>query len=254
MKKLLLVLALALTPALALAQQEEPARVVAQHPHGIQPVPAPSTAYANANGVAESEHEEGPKPFVMWGGKLLNNDRPPYWAMLFNFAVLLLIYWRFGRKPVAEGLHNRKLAIATAIENAQKILREAKQRSKRYRSKLEKVAADADEARAGKITTGQGEAEMLVRAAEEKAIRIARDAEFLLEQEKKQTHADLLRETVEKAAKEAEDLLRKNVSVQDQERLAEDFIAQLAKDYENGLPGAGSAGGGTARASSGGAA
>lgn len=219
---------LALAPTAALAQ-----------PQHVQPVPAPSTGYLNQNGEAEERHEEGPKPFHFIGpdNSLLNNKEPPYWAFLFNFALLVLIYWRFGKKPVANALVERKKSIATAIDNAQKILKEAKQRAKRYRGKLEKVEADAEQAKLSRVSTGRGEAEMLLRAAEEKAVRIARDAEFLLEQEKKQTQIDLLRETVEKAAREAEDLLKKNVSTQDQERLAEDFIAQLAKDYANGLPG-----------------
>ena len=219
---------LALAPTAALAQ-----------PQHVQPVPAPSTAYANQNGEAEERHEEGPKPFHFFGpdNSLTNNKEPPYWAFLFNFALLVLLYWRFGKKPIAEALVQRKKSIATQIENAQKILKEAKQRAKRYRGKLEKVEGDAEQAKLSRVSTGRGEAEMLLRAAEEKAVRIAKDAEFLLEQEKKQTQIDLLRETVEKAAREAEDLLKKNVSTQDQERLAEDFIAQLAKDYANGLPG-----------------
>ncbi|HEY1958035.1 MAG TPA: hypothetical protein VGH28_20580 [Polyangiaceae bacterium] len=232
-RHLLLAAALAVTPAVALAQTHH------DRQQQVEPVPAPSTGYANQNGEAEERHEEGPKPFHFFGpdNGLFNNKEPPFWAFIFNFAILLLIYWRFGKKPVAEALKQRKLSIAAQIENAQKILREAKQRSKRYRGKLEKVEGDAELAKLGKISTGRGEAVELLRAAEEKALRISRDAEFLLEQEKKQTHIDLVRETVERAAREAEELLKKNVSAQDQERLAADFIAQLAKDYEKGLPG-----------------
>lgn len=233
--KLLVVLALSLAPAVALAQQEPPPRAVMHGPQ-VQPVPAPSTAYAEANGVAESEHEQGPAPFKMWGTQFVKNERPPYWAMLFNFALLLFLYWRYGRKPVAEALKNRKLSIADQIDKAQNMLREARQRSKRYHARLEKVEGTADAAIQNAIAVGKGEAEMILRNADEKAARIKRDAEFMLDQEKKQTQIDLLRETVEKATKEAEDLLRKNVSTLDQERLAEEFIAQLSKDYEKGLP------------------
>jgi len=215
--------ALVLAPALVWAQ-----------PRHIEPVPAPKVAASAENG-AEGESGE-PGPITFWTWNLVNNKTEAYGAMLLNFALLLALYWRFGRKPVAEGLKNRKFAIAAAIENAQNMLREAKQRAKRYRAKLEGVAADAEEAKQALVSTGEGEAKDIVRTAEEKAARLKRDAEFLLEQEKKQSEIDLLRETVENATKQAEELLRKNVSAADQERLAEEFLAKLAVDYEKGLP------------------
>jgi F-type H+-transporting ATPase subunit b len=223
-KRVFAIAALVLAPTLAWAQ-----------PRHIHPVPAPS-ALVDENGGKAVEEEAGPGPLTFWTWDLVNNKHAAYGAMLFNFVVLLLIYWRFGKQPVAEGLKNRKHAIAAQIENAQKILREAKQRSKRYRAKLDKVADDAEKAKQAQIDTGTGEADKILRSSKEKAERLARDAEFLLEQEKKQTQIDLVRETVEKAAKEAEDLLKKNVSAADQERLAEEFLARLAADYEKGLP------------------
>lgn len=232
--KLLVIAALVLTPTLASAQ---PA-------HHVHPVPAPSAA-VDEGGGKPVEEEHGPRPIKFWDTQILNNKEPPYAAMLFNFALLVLLYWWLGKKPVVEGLKNRKRSIAALIEEAQKILREAKQRSKRYRAKLEHVAEEAEEAKQSRISTGKGEADEIVRNAQEKAARASRDVQFILSQEEKQAQLDLVRETVEKAAKEAEELLKKNVSSQDQERLAEEFIAQLAADYEKGLPLGGSAEGGT---------
>ena len=227
----LLLATIVLVPTLALAQTHKP--------QNVHPVPAPTLSIAHeerGKEPAEAEEEGPPGPINWWDNKVLNNPQVPYGAMVINFALLALIYYRFGKKPVAEGLKNRKISIASAIENAQKILSEAKQRSKKYRSKLEKVETDAEDAKASQVSTGKGDAEVIVRNAEEKAARLKRDVEFILDQEQKQTKIDLVRETVEKAAKEAEDLLKKNVSAADQERLAEEFIAKLAADYEKGLP------------------
>jgi F0F1-type ATP synthase membrane subunit b/b' len=205
--------------------------------HPAQP-PAAISAAAEPKDKekAHVEEEESLPPVKWWDTQILNNKQPPIAALLFNFAILALIYYRYGKKPLADGLKNRKISIATAIENAQRILREAKERSKRYRSKLDKVAADAEQGKASLVSTGQGEAEMIRRTADEKAARIERDATFLLEQEKKQTQLDLVRETVEKAAREAEALLKSNVSTADQERLADEFLTRLTADYEKGLP------------------
>jgi F-type H+-transporting ATPase subunit b len=227
----LLLATVVLVPTLALAQTHKP--------QAVHPVPAPTLSIAHeerGKEPAEAEEEGPPGPIKWWDTQILNNAHVPYGAMLFNFALLVFIYYRFGKKPVAEGLKNRKISIAGAIENAQKILGEARQRAKRYKSKLEKVEADAEEAKLSQVSTGKGDADVIVRNAEEKAARLKRDVDFILEQEKKQTKIDLVRETVEKAAKEAEDMLKKNVSSADQERLAEEFIARLASDYAKGLP------------------
>ena len=230
MKKLLIVLALTMLPASALAQQHKPTNV--------HPVPAPSLSVAHEErGKEPAEAEEGgpPAQIEWWTTKFLNNPRVSYGAMAINFLILALIYYRFGKKPLAEGLKERKKSIASSIENAQKILSEARQRSKKYKSKLEKVEADAQEAKASQVSTGKGDAELIVRNAEEKAARLARDVQFILEQEQKQTQLDLVRETVERAAKEAEALLKSNVSSADQERLAEEFLSKLQTDYAKGF-------------------
>jgi len=229
--KLFFVAMLVLVPAIALAQTHKPSNV--------HPVPAPTLSVAHeerGKEPAEAEEEHEPGPIEWWSSRVLNNPRVSYGAMALNFLLLIGIFYRYGSKPVAEGLKSRKKSIASAIENAQKILGEARQRAKKYKSKLEKAEVDAEGARQGQIDTGKGDAAVIVRNAEEKASRMSRDVSFILEQEQKQTQLDLVRETVEKAAKEAEALLRTNVSPADQERLAEEFLAKLTSDYEKGLP------------------
>ncbi len=231
-------LAVALSAGGALAQTHTPPHAASSHPrHVVHPVPAPSIAPADETHPGkEVEDEEVRPPVKWWDTKILKNPQPPIAALLFNFALLVFIYWRYGKKPVAEALKNRKISIATAIEEAQRMLREAKERSKRYRAKLDKVKDDAEQGKQALVSTGQGEAEAILKGADEKAARLKREAEFLVEQEKKQTDLDLMRETVDKATQEAEELLRKNVTAADQERLAEEFIAKLATDFDKGLP------------------
>ena len=217
MKKL--VLAMMLVAPVALAAP--------RHPE-VYPVPAPEVKTV-------PEHEEAPGPMKFWDTHVLNNEQPPLAAALFNFALLALIFYRYGKKPVADGLKNRKITIASAIEEAERILKEALGRKKRYNAKLKNVEEDAEQGKQALVGTGRGEAETISRGAEEKAQRIQRDAKFLLEQEKKQTQLDLVRETIERAAREAEQILVTHVSMDDHERLADEFIATLSKDYEKGL-------------------
>ena len=229
MKKLVFVASMLVSGA-ALAQPQH-------HPNNVHPVAAPSASVAHEEQgkEAEAEEEAAPAEIEWWTTSFLRNPHVSYGAMAINFLILIGIYYRFGKKPLAEGLKDRKKSIASSIENAQKILGEAKQRSKKYKAKLEKVEADAQEAKQSQVSTGKGDAEVIVRNAEEKAARLSRDVEFILDQEQKQTQLDLVRETVEKAAKEAEALLKSNVSSADQERLAEEFLSKLQVDYAKGF-------------------
>jgi F0F1-type ATP synthase membrane subunit b/b' len=54
-----------------------------------------------------------------------------------------------------------------------------------------------------------------------------KDAKFLVEQELKQIRGDLWREAVDMAVRAAEDLLKLRVTPADQERLAEEYLADL---------------------------
>jgi F-type H+-transporting ATPase subunit b len=205
----------------------------AQPPPLRQPLPAyvrPSpgevkSAEANAQHQEEKELEhEGPPP-INWTE--FGTPTPPYVAMVINFAILVGGYYLLGRKPIAAGLQSRRDSIAKQIEEAARMRREAEERAKLYQSKLEKLEEEMRTAREGLVRAGEAERDRIVQEAEAKAERMRRDASFLVEQEMKQIREDLLRDTVEAAVGAAEELLKKRVTSSDQERLAEDYLADL---------------------------
>ncbi len=181
--------------------------------------PSPTEQPAKAEGEAE-----GPSPFnvTQFGG-----ETPPFIAMLINFGILAAGYYFLGRKPVAAGLQARRDTISKEIEEAQKMKREAEERAKTYQSKLEKLEEELQSARESLVRAGEAESERIVREAEAKAERMRKDAEFLVEQELKQLRGELWRDAVEGAVAAAEELLKKRVTPADQERLAEDYLADL---------------------------
>ena len=79
------------------------------------------------------------------------------------------------------------------------MLDEAKERAKKYQADLKNADADAATAKAALISAGKGEVERLLVEAQERAERMKRDADRLIEQERKQLQHDLLVETVELA-------------------------------------------------------
>jgi F0F1-type ATP synthase membrane subunit b/b' len=81
---------------------------------------------------------------------------------------------------------------------------------------------------------GKGEKDRIVREAEEKAGRMEKEVTFLLEQEQKQMQSDLQREAATAALTAAEELLRGKLTMADQERLAEEFLATLVPAGQSG--------------------
>jgi F-type H+-transporting ATPase subunit b len=189
---------------------------------------APAAVAEQAGGAREGHQEagEGEGPASMnwteFGG-----ETPPFIAMLINFGILAAGYYLLGRKPIAAGLQARRDSIAKEIEEAQRMKHEAEARARVYQSKLETLEAELQSARSSLLGAGEAEKERIIRDAEAKAERMRKDAEFLVEQELKQIRGNLWRETVEAAVLAAEELLKKRVTAADQERLAEDYLADL---------------------------
>jgi F0F1-type ATP synthase membrane subunit b/b' len=170
---------------------------------------------------AESEH---PAP-MNWTD--FGSPTPPFVAMLVNFGILAAGYYLLGKKPVGAALQNRRDTIAKDIEDAHKMLGEAQTRAVTYQAKLGRLAEDTASARSALAYAGEAERDRIVSEAEAKAERMRKDAEFQVDQDLKQIRQDLWRETVEAAVGEAEELLMKRVTSADQERMAEDYLAEL---------------------------
>jgi F-type H+-transporting ATPase subunit b len=170
------------------------------------------------------EEHEGPAR-INWTE--FGTKTPPFIAMLINFGILAAGYYLLGRKPIAAALQSRRDTIAKDIDEAQRMRHEAEARAATYQAKLARLEEEVQQAREALVRAGEAERDRIVTEAEAKAERMRKDAEFLVEQEMKQLRQDLWRDTVEVAVTAAEDLLRKRVTAADQERIAEDYLADL---------------------------
>ena len=203
--------------------------------HAVQPEPGSrgGETVVPHEGAAKEEAEGKPIPPInFWD--FSNKEQPPYGVMLLNFAILMGMYYALGKKPIAEGLKKRRANVAREIEEAQRMRAEAEARALKYQEKLKDLEGELRETRETLKAAGIGERDRIVREAEEKAARMDRDAKFLIEQEVKQMRAELTRDAVEMAVATAEELLRKRITSADQERLAEDYLAQLTGKRPSG--------------------
>ncbi|MFO0664482.1 MAG: ATP synthase F0 subunit B [Polyangiaceae bacterium] len=213
----------------------------ARVPHGVGghrvgpaiDAPQPEGSAHGAGGGEHAEHGEhagghhelGP---INWAD-FSNKKQVPYVALLINLAILGFIFVRFGKKPIAEGLKKRKTDIAKDIEEATRLKKDAQERAKKYQASLENLDKDLETTKKGLEDAGRAEKERLIAEAEERAARMKRDADFLLEQESKQTKVDLTKQTVLEASRLAADLLKKNITPSDHDRLCEEFLEDLGR-------------------------
>lgn len=191
-----------------------------------------------ADGKDQPQHaaeDEGPAPinWTQFGG-----TTPPFLAMLINFGILAAGYYLLGKKPIAAALQNRRDTIAKDIDEAQRMRKEAEERAKKYQAQLDTLQEEMRTARDALVRAGEAERDRLIREAEAKAERMQKDAEFLVAQEIKQVRQDLWRDAVEVAVAAAQELLQQRVTPSDQERLAEDYLAELGAPARPATPAA----------------
>jgi F-type H+-transporting ATPase subunit b len=201
-----------------------------EHGQAIQAAPASGEAHASghetAHGSGHGGHH-GPAP-INWTD-LSDKSRPAFIGLLINFGLLVTLYYTLGRKPVASALKQRREDIGKDIDEARRMLEEAKERAKKYQADLKNADTDAETAKAALVAAGKGEAERLLEEASERAERMKRDAERLVTQEKKQLEAELMKETVDLAVVQAQGMLEKTVTPEDHARLANELLAELAR-------------------------
>jgi F-type H+-transporting ATPase subunit b len=155
------------------------------------------------------------------------NQPPPYLASLLNFAILAFVLARFGRKPLADALLQRKQSIMAEIDTATRLKEDAQARLEEYEDRLENIGEKLDEVRAEYAAQAEIEKQHILAEAEERRARMRRDAEFRIEQERKAARDELLHEAVANATAAAEALIKTQMSAGDQDKMAAAYLQAI---------------------------
>lgn len=151
------------------------------------------------------------------GGRIINS------VVVLGAVVYLVI--RFGG-PV---LRRRADLIAQRISELNEARRRAEQSLAEYEKRLEKIAAEGEKLKAEARAEGEMVREKTLKQAREDAERIVEKAREQIVIETEKAKADLRRETAIEAINLAEELLRKNISADDQKRLMQEYISSVEK-------------------------
>jgi F-type H+-transporting ATPase subunit b len=155
-----------------------------------------------------------------------------WWAIgaaAINFILLLWILARLGRKPLASFLTERRATIEQEIAEASRLKKEAQEKHAEYEARLKALDQEIATLRQEMVDAGVAERDRIIADAQAKAERMRKDTQFLIDQQLKQLRIDLTREAVSAAVEAAGQELQKATTAQDQERIAREYLARVAK-------------------------
>jgi F-type H+-transporting ATPase subunit b len=148
-------------------------------------------------------------------------------ASFVNFFILVGVFVYLFREKLSNFLKQRKAAVEQALTEAARMKAEAEAKHKEYTERLGQLDQELASIKRDMVAAGVKERDRIVAEAEQKAARMRREAEFIIEQYVKQLRSDLAREASEAAVQAAEALLLTSTTNHDQQRIAQDYLNAL---------------------------
>ena len=152
------------------------------------------------------------------------------WDLLWrtlNFAALLFILIKFGAKPIANTLRNRRSAITDQFADVEARRAEADRAYREFEKKLSTIDQDINEIIENAKAQGQAEKERIIEEAKQAAADIKRQAEMAVQHELALAKLNLREEVANQAVLMAEELIKKNLHQDDQVKLIENYLEKV---------------------------
>jgi F-type H+-transporting ATPase subunit b len=147
----------------------------------------------------------------------------------FNFALMVGILAYFVTKPIRKGLKSRTAEIEKTLADAQAAKEAAEAKQLEYSEKLakatEEIAGITDSIR----REGELERDKIIAAAKEMAVKIEQEAENKASGVVAKARAELREEAASLAVELAEEMLKKQVSADDQKRLVDEYMQKVGE-------------------------
>jgi F-type H+-transporting ATPase subunit b len=146
-----------------------------------------------------------------------------------NFAILAFILYRLLSKPLSGFLVSRREDIQKLLADLASKKREAEEISAQYKSKLAALDEETKKIVAELLAEGETEKSKIIAAAEKQADYIRQQAQLAAQQEIKAARDKLQEEIADLSIAAAEEILRKNLKADDQDRLVKDFMKRVVE-------------------------
>jgi F-type H+-transporting ATPase subunit b len=147
---------------------------------------------------------------------------------LINFGILVFILGFFGGRAINKALAGRHEQMKKDLDEAAQARAAAEARLKLQEKRMANLEKEVAALRVSIKDEAKKEEELLVAAAEDKARRIQEETRFLMDQQVKEAELRFRREVASTAVQVAEEIVRRPVRPEDEARLNERFVADLA--------------------------
>lgn len=191
----------------------------------VSPALAAADEHA-ADEHAEEEHADSHGHGALSLTGVLNSTE--FWAQIVNFLGLVTILVTFGRRPLQTFLEARRKTVEEGIEEAAKLKAAAEAKHKEYSERIAQIDQELAKLRSDILKAASAEKDRIVQDAEERAKRMRAETDQLIAQQMQQLQTSLSRDVVNAAVTAAETLLQGALRGEDQQRLAQDYVKQVA--------------------------
>jgi F-type H+-transporting ATPase subunit b len=181
----------------------------------VELVEAFATAQAWASTATGAEHHAPSIGDIWW----------PFW----NFVIYTIIIVKFAVPKAREFLKTRREEVVSTIAQAAAKKQAAEARVSEYEAKLAGLDKEIQSIHAALRDEAEREKSKLISEAQAMAVKIKEDANFLGDQEVKIARQRIREELANQAEATAQELIRRNLSPEDQSRLVLDFIQSMAQ-------------------------
>ncbi len=152
---------------------------------------------------------------------------------LANFLILVTALYYFAKDPLKEFLLKRRTEIKGNIDEAVKTRENFESSYQDYEYKMEWIEDEIAGIESKLREEGERERNRLLEEAEKQIERIRNEAEFTARQEVKAAEARLTEEAIRRALKLAEEILKAKLGDEDEKRLLEEYLREVASGGQN---------------------
>jgi F-type H+-transporting ATPase subunit b len=147
----------------------------------------------------------------------------------FNFALMVGLLAYFVTKPIRKGLKGRTAEIEKTLADAEAAKAAAEAKHKEYSEKLAKATEEIAGITEAIRREGELERDKIIAAAKDMADKIEREADNKAAGVVAKARIELREEASRLAVELAEDMLKKQVSADDQKRLVEEYMQKMGE-------------------------
>ena len=148
------------------------------------------------------------------------------WRVI-NFGILLFFLYKVLRKPISQFLYSRKEQVEIALKEAEEARIRAEEKYKEFEEKIKNLENEKQAILERMKKEAEAEKERILREAEEKAKKIIEQAKVLAQQEFEKEKELLKVQATEKVINLATELLKRNITKDDHQKLIKETIERM---------------------------